>query len=168
MWIMRVVATTESSATADLLNMLTDSLSISRTSTRLLPVSALLCPMVRWKMRRSWNPKRQMAYCICICADCDGGCCAKACQCTPFVWKRDDGTHAVVQTWPTDYNEKFKPTILIQRCAFRQWQTSSRKQWSSCSVKKLSLMRYFIATVQPRIPNRFMLARLLHCRAISE
>merc|ERR1712194_218862 len=26
---------------------------------------------------------------------------------TPFVWKRTDGTHAVVQTWPVKYNEKF-------------------------------------------------------------
>jgi len=25
----------------------------------------------------------------------------------PFVWKRTDGSFAVVQTWPTNYNEKF-------------------------------------------------------------
>jgi len=26
---------------------------------------------------------------------------------TPFVWRREDGTNALVQTWPTNINEKF-------------------------------------------------------------
>jgi len=27
---------------------------------------------------------------------------------TPWAWERPDGTHALVQTWPTQYNEIFK------------------------------------------------------------
>ena len=32
---------------------------------------------------------------------------------TPFVWERADGSLAVVQTWPTNYNDKFKAEFEI-------------------------------------------------------
>jgi len=32
---------------------------------------------------------------------------------TPFVWRREDGTNALVQTWPTTVNEKFRKTFEI-------------------------------------------------------
>jgi len=32
---------------------------------------------------------------------------------TPFVWRREDGTHALVQTWPTSFNDKFRKTFDI-------------------------------------------------------
>merc|ERR1712194_171177 len=32
---------------------------------------------------------------------------------TPFVWKRSNGTHAVVQTWPMKYNEKFHEGFTV-------------------------------------------------------
>ena len=32
---------------------------------------------------------------------------------TPFVWKRDDGSLALMQTWPTSYNAKFKADFEI-------------------------------------------------------
>jgi len=32
---------------------------------------------------------------------------------TPFVWRREDGTNALVQTWPTTVNEKFRKSFEI-------------------------------------------------------
>jgi len=32
---------------------------------------------------------------------------------TPFVWRREDGSNALVQTWPTTVNEKFRKTFEI-------------------------------------------------------
>jgi len=36
---------------------------------------------------------------------------------TPFVWRRQDGTNALVQTWPTTINEKFRKTFEISEGA---------------------------------------------------
>lgn len=32
---------------------------------------------------------------------------------TPFVWQRDDGTYALVQTWTTDVNDSFRKTFDV-------------------------------------------------------
>jgi len=32
---------------------------------------------------------------------------------TPFVWRREDGTNTLVQTWPTTVNDKFRKTFEI-------------------------------------------------------
>jgi len=34
---------------------------------------------------------------------------------TPFVWRRKDGTNALVQTWPTTVNEQFRNTFEISK-----------------------------------------------------
>lgn len=36
----------------------------------------------------------------------------KLCE-TAFVWRREDGTHALMQTWPTSLNDKFRKTFEI-------------------------------------------------------
>jgi len=49
----------------------------------------------------------------------DDGLPAKGSPCvlreTAFVWRRDDGTNALVQTWPTELNEKFRKTFEISQ-----------------------------------------------------
>ena len=41
-------------------------------------------------------------------------CCAQAAHLgTPFVWQRDDGSLGVMQTWPTNFNAKFKGEFEI-------------------------------------------------------
>ena len=32
---------------------------------------------------------------------------------SPYMWQRDDGSRALVQTWPTKYNDKFKKDFMI-------------------------------------------------------
>jgi len=32
---------------------------------------------------------------------------------TPFVWRRENGTYALVQSWPVEYNSRFKETFVI-------------------------------------------------------
>jgi len=88
--------------------------------------SSQFCPLELWKTTKKLNPQKEGALIAftypqsisdklaesSVSYQPDGGG-HQVLRDTAFVWRREDGTNALVQTWPGAFNEKFRQTFHI-------------------------------------------------------
>merc|ERR1719183_2933342 len=81
---------------------------LMRTSIRLLLIFNASCPMAPSKTTKKLEPMKDKGLIAYTYPQTTTADIARKHANSPFVWKRDDESYAVMQTWPTNYNDKFR------------------------------------------------------------
>merc|ERR1712146_686220 len=71
---------------------------------------------------------------------------------TPFVWKREDGSTALVQTWPTKFNDEFKKGFSVTEKnpdpstfdpqAEAEFRTAMKNMFSEADVNEEGIFKF--------------------------